>query len=143
MQLILKDLKAVGIDAKLNQKEYGAYISTTFYGKYDAMAFGPQTPFLDPDNFLYGQYYPGETKNHGLINDPVVADMLVRQRRTADPAKRREVIFEIQKYLAKQQYYVQMPSGVYIFVWDGAVKNYGPNLGYDQGGRLTAAWLDR
>jgi peptide/nickel transport system substrate-binding protein len=143
MQLILKDLKAVGIDAKLNQKEYGAYISTTFYGKYDSMAFGPQTPFLDPDNFLYGQYYPGETKNHGLINDPVVADMLVRQRRTPDAAKRREVIFEIQKYLAKQQYYVQMPSGVYIFVWDGTLKNYGPNLGYDQGGRLTAAWLDR
>jgi peptide/nickel transport system substrate-binding protein len=143
MQLILKDLKAVGIDAKLNQKEYGAYISTTFYGKYDAMAFGPQTPFLDPDNFLYGQYFPGETKNHGIINDPVVADMLVRQRRTADVAKRREVIYDIQKYLAKQQYYVQMPSGVYLFVWDGALKNFGPNLGYDQGGRLTAAWLDR
>jgi peptide/nickel transport system substrate-binding protein len=143
MQLVLKDLKTVGIEAKLNQKEYGAYISTTFYGKYDSMAFGPQTPFLDPDNFLYGQYYPGETKNHGLINDPVVADMLIRQRRTADPAKRREVLFEIQKYLAKQQYYVQMPSGVYIFAWDGALKNYSPNLGYDQGGRLTAAWLDR
>jgi peptide/nickel transport system substrate-binding protein len=143
MQLVLKDLKAVGIEAKLNQKEYGAYISTTFYGKYDAMAYGPQTPFLDPDNFLYGQYYPGETKNHGLINDPVVADMLVRQRRTQDPAKRREVIHEIQKYLAKQQYYVQMPSGIYIFVWDSAIKNYSPNLGYDQGGRLTAAWLDR
>jgi peptide/nickel transport system substrate-binding protein len=143
MQLILKDLKSVGIEAKLNQKEYGAYISTTFYGKYDSMAFGPQTPFLDPDNFLYGQYYPGETKNHGIINDPVVADMLVRQRRTADLTKRREIIYDIQKYLAKQQYYVQMPSGVYVFVWDGAVKNFGPNVGYDQGGRLTAAWLDR
>ena len=143
MQLILKDLKAVGIDAKLNQKEYGAYISTTFYGKYDSMAFGPQTPFLDPDNFLYGQYYPGETKNHGIINDPVVADMLVRQRRTVDIAKRREVIHDIQKYLAMQQYYVQMPSAVYLLVWDGALKNFGPNLGYDQGGRLTAAWLDR
>ena len=23
------------------------------------------------------------------------------------------------------------------------VKNYGPNLGYDYGGRLMAAWLDR
>ena len=22
-------------------------------------------------------------------------------------------------------------------------KNYGPNLGYDWGGRVTAAWLDR
>ncbi len=143
MQLILKDLKSVGIDARLNQKEYGAYISTTFYGKYDSMAFGPQTPFLEPDNFLYGQYYPGETKNHGHINDPVVADLLVRQRRTPEPAKRKEIINEIQRYLAKQQYYVQMPSGVVIGVWDGAVKNYGPNLGYDYGGRLMAAWLDR
>jgi ABC-type transport system substrate-binding protein len=69
--------------------------------------------------------------------------MLVRQRRTADVVKRREIIYDIQKYLAKQQYYVQMPSGVYLFVWDGAVKNFGPNVGYDQGGRLAAAWLDR
>ena len=135
--------RTVGIDAKIDQKEYGAYISTCFYGKFDSMAFGPQTPFLDPDNFLYGQYYPGELKNQSHINDPVVADMLVRQRRTLDPAKRREVIFDIQRHLAKQQYYVQMPSGVYIAVWEGALKNYGPNLGYDYGGRLMAAWLDR
>ena len=46
-------------------------------------------------------------------------------------------------YLATQQYYVQLPSGVYVAVWDGALKNYGPNLGYDYGGRLMAAWLDR
>ena len=38
---------------------------------------------------------------------------------------------------------VQIPSGVYIAVWEGALKNYGPNLGYDYGGRLMAAWLDR
>ena len=143
MQLILKDLKSIGIEVKLNTKEYGAYIATTFYGKYDAMAFGPQTPFLEPDNFLYGQYYPGEIKNHGHINDPVVADMLIRQRRTQDPAKRREQIFEIQRYLAKQQYYVQIGSQIYNAVWNQALKNYGPNLGYDYGGRLMAAWLDR
>ena len=58
-------------------------------------------------------------------------------------AKRREVIHDLQRYLAKQQYYVQLPSGTYVAVWDGALKNYGPNLGYDYGGRLTAAWLDR
>ena len=112
VQLVLKYLKDVGIDAKLITKEYGAYISTTFYGKYDSMAFGPQTGFLEPDNFLFGQYYPGELKNQSHINDPVVADMLIRQRRTADLAKRREVIFDIQRHLAKQQYYVQMPSAI-------------------------------
>jgi peptide/nickel transport system substrate-binding protein len=142
-QLVLKHLKDVGIDVKLNTKEYGAYIATTFYGKYDSMAFGPQTGFQEPDNFLYGQYYPGELKNQSHINDPIVADMLVRQRRTHDVAKRREVIFEIQRYLAKQQYYVQMPSAIQIAVWDAALKNYGPNVSYDYGGRLLAAWLDR
>jgi peptide/nickel transport system substrate-binding protein len=143
MQLVQKNLKDIGIDAKIDQKEYGAYIATCFYGKFDSMTFGPQTPFLEPDNFLFGQYSPGELKNQSHINDPVVADMLVRQRRTFDAAKRREIVHDIQRYLAKQQYYVQMPSAVNIAVWEGAVKNYSPNLGYDYGGRLMAAWLDR
>jgi peptide/nickel transport system substrate-binding protein len=142
-QLVLKHLKDIGIDVKLNQKEYGAYISTSFYGKFDSMCLGPQTGFQEPDNFLYGQYYPGELKNQSHINDPIVADMLVRQRRTQDVAKRREIIHEIQRHLAKQQYYVQLASAIQTAVWDPAVKNYGPNVSYDYGGRLQAAWLER
>jgi peptide/nickel transport system substrate-binding protein len=143
MQIVVKNLKDVGIDAKVDQKEYGAYVSTCFYGNFPSMAYGPQTPFLEPDTFLYGQYYPGEPRNQSHINDPVAADLLVRQRRTFDVAKRREIIFDLQRHLAKQQYYVQVPSGIYVAVWDAALKNYGPNVGYDYGGRLAAAWLDR
>jgi ABC-type transport system substrate-binding protein len=92
---------------------------------------------------LYGQYYRGEARNQSHIDDPIAGDLLVRQRRTFDVAKRREVILEIQRYLAKQVYYVTSVGQVYTAVWDGALKNYGPNLGYDYGGRLLAAWLDR
>jgi hypothetical protein len=63
---------------------------------------------------------------------------MVRQRRTLDETKRRQ-IHEIQRHLAKQQYYVQLASAIYIGVWDGALKNYASNLGYDYGGRLMAA----
>jgi hypothetical protein len=73
----------------------------------------------------------------------VLDDMLVRQRRAMDAKRRREVINDIQRHLAKQQYYVHSPGPSYIAVWDGALKNYGPNLGYDYGGRLASAWLDR
>jgi peptide/nickel transport system substrate-binding protein len=142
-QLVQKNLKDIGIDVKLDTKEYGAYIATCFYGKFDSMTFGPQTGFLEPDNFLFGQYYPEELKNQSHINDPIVADMLVRQRRTTDLGKRREILYDIQRHLAKQQYYVQMPSAVYVGVWEGALKNYAPSFGYDYGGRLMAAWLDR
>jgi len=143
MQLVLKYLKDVGIDAKLDQKEYGAYASTCLVGKLESMAFGPQTPFLEPDNVLFGYYNPGEPKNQSHLNDPVVTDAIIRQRRTLDVNKRREVIHDLQRYLAKQQYYVGTASAVIIGVWDGALKNYRPNLGYDYGGRLVAAWLER
>jgi peptide/nickel transport system substrate-binding protein len=142
-QLILKYLKDVGIDTRLDQKEYGAFIASCYFGKFDSMTYGPQTPFVDPDNYIYGPHYPEELKNQSHVNDPVVTDLLVRQRRTAEPARRREILAELQRYLARQQYYVQLASAVTIAVWDGALKNYGPNHGYDYGGRLVAAWLDR
>jgi len=143
MQLLLKDLKAVGIGATLDQKEYGAYQATCRLGKFDSMVFGPLTPFLEPDSFLFGQYYTGEPRNRSHVADPALDDLLVRQRRTADVKGRREIINQIERHLAKQQYYVATPSGTYVAVWDAALKNYGPNLGYDYGGRLVAAWLDR
>jgi peptide/nickel transport system substrate-binding protein len=142
-QLLLKYLKDVGIETRLDQREYGAFIATCYFGKFDSMTYGPQTPFLEPDNFVYGMHYPEELKNQSHVNDPVVTDLLVRQRRTADPIRRREILAELQRHLARQQYYVQLPSAVTIAVWEGALKNYGPNLGYDYGGRLVAAWLDR
>jgi peptide/nickel transport system substrate-binding protein len=143
VQLVMRHLKDVGIDVKLNTMEYGAYIARVLSHKHESMGFGPYTPFLEPDNFLFAQYHPGEARNVSIVNDPVATDMLVRQRRTLIPAKRREIIFDIQRYLATQQYYVLLPSGVSIAVWDGALKSYAPNLGYDLGGRLMAAWLDR
>jgi ABC-type transport system substrate-binding protein len=88
-------------------------------------------------------HYPEELKNQSHVNDPIVTDLLVRQRRTAAPAKRRELLAELQRHLAKQLYYVQLASAVTIAVWEGTLNNYGPNLGYDYGGRLVAAWLDR
>ncbi len=142
-QLILRSLKEVGIEAKLDQREYGAFIASCYFGKFESMTYGPQTPFLDPDNYIYGMHFPDELKNQSHVNDPVVTDLLIRQRRTADVAKRRELLAELQRHLAKQQYYIQLASAVMIAVWEGALKNYGPNLGYDYGGRLVAAWLDR
>jgi ABC-type transport system substrate-binding protein len=99
------------------------------------MGFGPAA-LPEPDNFLSNPHAVGEPRNRSHVNDPALNDMLARQRRTIDVGKRRELIHEIQRYLARQQYYVHTPAGIYIGVWDRALKNYGPNLGFDYG----AAW---
>ena len=48
-------------------------------------------------------HYPGAQKNQSHVDDPVVTGLLIRQRRTFRPAKRREVLAEIQRHLARQQ----------------------------------------
>jgi hypothetical protein len=53
------------------------------------------------------------------------------------------VIHDIQRHVAGQQHLVEVFSVVLNFAWDGALRNYGPNLGYDYGGRLLSAWLER
>ncbi len=102
MQLVLEQLKAVGIDARLDQKEYAAYQATCRLGKFDSTVFGPLTPFLDPDNFLFGQHYTGAPRNRSHVKDPALHDMLVRQRRTMDVEARRDIINDIQRHLARR-----------------------------------------
>jgi peptide/nickel transport system substrate-binding protein len=143
VQLIIKYLKDVGIDARLNQKEYGAYVSSSVLGKYEGMIYGPSTPFLEPDSFLATAYLPESPRNILKVNDPPLTDLILRQRRVRDLAKRRELVHQIQRHLGKQVYRAEAYSIVALAVWDPALKNYGPNLGYDYGGRLAAAWLDR
>ena len=141
-QVLAKDLKEIGIEARLNQREYGAYIATAPLGKYEGLVWGPSTPFFEPDSFLVSAFLPESPRNNSKVNDPPLTDMLLRQRRVHDVAKRRDLIYDIQRYLAKMAYRAEAYSTVLPAVWDPALKNYGPNLGYDYGGRLMAAWLD-
>ena len=38
----------------------------------------PLTPFLEPDSFLFGQYYSAEPRNRSHVSDPALDDLLVR-----------------------------------------------------------------
>ena len=143
VQLVIRWLKDIGIDARLNQKEYGALMSSTALGKYEGMIYGPSTPFLDPDSFLATAFLPDSPRNILKVNDPPLTDLILRQRRLVDPTRRRELIHDIQRHLARQVYRAEAYSTVVMAVWDPALRNYGPNLGFDYGGRFLAAWLDR
>jgi peptide/nickel transport system substrate-binding protein len=143
VQLAQRYLKDVGIDAQLKLQEYGAYIATTNQGKFEGMAYGLFGPAWEPDSVLYGPYAPDAPRNSGHVNDPTLTAMLKEQRRTKDREAQKQLIFDIQRYVAEQQYYVHMNSGVITSSWQPYVKNYAPNLSFDFGGRAAALWLDR
>ena len=143
VQLLEQYLKEVGIEVELKQQEYGAYIATTFAGKYEGIAVGPISIAWEPDSVLYGMYEPGNLRNSSHVNDPKLLAMLKEQRRTKDLEARKQLIFDIQRYIAEQQYYVFTISIAYACTWQPYVKNYVPNLSFDYGGRVAALWLDR
>ncbi len=142
-QLAQDYLKDVGIEAELKPQEYGAYMATTFAGKYEGLAIGPVSLAWEPDSVLYGLYAPDQGRNNGHVNDPKITAMLKEQRRTKDLEARRKMIFDIQRHIAEQQYYVYLYAVGVTGSWQPYVKNYAPNPTFNYGGRAAALWLER
>jgi peptide/nickel transport system substrate-binding protein len=143
VQLAQRDLKEVGIDAEMKMQEYGAYMATTFLGKYEGLAMGPMSITWEPDSVLYGMYAPDQPRNSAHVNDPKLTAILKEQRHTQDLEARKKLIFDIQRYVAEQQYYIYTNSIMITGTWQPYVKNYAPNSSFDYGGRIAALWLDR
>jgi peptide/nickel transport system substrate-binding protein len=142
-QLVQRFLKDVGIDVELKIQEYGAYVATTEQGKFEGMVRGPVGIDWEPDSPLYRAYASDSSWNTGRVNDAKITAMLKEQRRTKDLEARKQLIFDIQRYAAEQQYYVYTNVNMITASWQPYVKNYAPNPSFDYGGRAAALWLDR
>ena len=142
-QVVQRHLKESGIDAALNVQEYGAYMSTTFQGKYEGMAVGPFSISWEPHSNLYGMYVPEQGRNSSHVADPKFLAMLREEMRTKDLAARRKLVLDLQRYAAEQQYYIYLYSVGYTTSWPSYVKGYAPNLSFDYGNRAAALWLER
>jgi hypothetical protein len=118
VQLALGKWKAVGIETDLRLKEYGAFISSTIFGRFDHMAGTLFGSWTDPESYLV--------------------------RRTFDVARRREIVYDLQRHLSQHVYHLYGPPPIAVAAWEPYVRDFAPNIGFDIGGRrLQAAWLDR
>jgi peptide/nickel transport system substrate-binding protein len=142
-ELAADNLGQIGITAELKPEEYGKYISTTYLGKFEKMAIGPVTPFTEVDDFLFGQHYPEQPTNRSSVADAELSKMLVAQRREVDPKKRKQIVDDIQVYLADKAYYVYLPSWPQYISHPPYVKGFKPHDGYGLGMRLVFTWMDK
>jgi len=143
LQVVMRNWKDAGIDTELRGKEFGAFMSSVIYGKFEKLAHSLRGGSPIADIYLYAGHVHGEALNASGVDDPKLTEMIKLQRRTLDTAKRRELVYDIQRYLAEQVYYAYDASVTTVSAWEPYVKNFAPNLGHDYGGRLMAAWLDR
>jgi peptide/nickel transport system substrate-binding protein len=142
-ELVQRQLKESGIDAEMKVQEYGAYIATTFLGKYEGMAMGPFSIAWEPHTTLYGMYAPEQSRNSSHVNDAKLTAMLREQMRTKELEARRKLVFDIQRYAAEQQYYVYLYCVGITGSWQPYVKGYAPTPNFDYGSRAAALWLEK
>jgi peptide/nickel transport system substrate-binding protein len=142
VQVALRNWKQAGIEGDLKLKEYGAFISSAIFGKFDKMILTLRGATTDPDTY-FTPFLPGEPLNSSGVNDPKLTEMIKLQRRTFDDKKRRDIVYDIQRYASQQVYYGFGASVSCVGAWMPYVKNFGPNIGHDYGGRLMVAWLDK
>jgi peptide/nickel transport system substrate-binding protein len=142
-ELAADNLSKIGINVELKPEEYGKYISTTVLGKYEKAAMGPSTPFTEVDDFLFGRFYPELSTNQSHVADAELSRMLVAQRREMDPKKRKQIVDDIQRYLADKAYYIYVPQWPQYVAHPPYVKGFRHHDGYGAGMRLLYTWLDK
>jgi peptide/nickel transport system substrate-binding protein len=142
--LTAESLGKIGVAVELKPEELGKYVSTTSLGKFEKMAMGPYgAGVTEVDEFLYELFAAGSARNRSHVDDAELSRLLIAQRREMDLAKRREIVLEIQRYLADKAYYVYLPMWPRYIAHPPYVKGFRHHDGYDLGRRLTFTWLDR
>ena len=143
-ELAAENLGRVGISAELKPEEYGKFSTTTTLGKFEKMAMGPfGAGETEVDTFLYENFFSTSPRNRSRVADPELDRMLLAQRREMDPARRREIVFEIQRYLADKAHYIWLPMWPRYIAYPSYVKGFKQVDGYSLGSRLMHVWFER
>jgi len=102
-------LNDAGIRTKQIADDYASvYQNRTWGGDMPGLVFGLGTQFGDPDQFLDYLFGPTSTRNHMRVNDPVFNDLFKKQRAELDADTRREILIQIQKYLASVMRFIPL-----------------------------------
>ena len=94
------DLNAIGIRAKLNTKDWAAYLDDRLKPPgFQAFMMGWTGDYGDPDNFYYPHFGRGSTKDIGNWQSDRVFQLLDNARKETNPANRTKLYAEVDKIL--------------------------------------------
>lgn len=136
-------MSKIGIDLTINQKEYGNWLATGHAGIYDEFAYGPMTPYVSIDEWVYGMHHSKGGANKAHLKDPKLDELLEKQRAEYDLTARKQIVNEIQKYVANIVPYVWPPVGQTNVPYQPYVKGFRPKAGYNIGLVLRGTWIER
>ena len=144
-ELIVESLRKIGINLVIDVKDGAAREAQVEAGEFD-LRYGFPGYGWDPSDWFARGYHSRNTRNiepvSGLV-DLVLDEMIDKEEAEVDPAKRWELVADIQRYLQEKQYYQMSTNWLQIIAIAPWLKNYQYQYSYAIGPNLALAWLDR
>lgn len=144
-QVVFAWLGDVGIPLTNEPQDYNSqYITQTFRGEFNGLMLGVETPFPEINGY-FNRMFGQDQSNHGRVHDPVMDDLITKQRHEMDEPTRREFVAEMQRRNGDQMFYVPVqPSGGAVWeAFQPEVRGVRRTRGYGAASEnLPYYWLD-
>jgi peptide/nickel transport system substrate-binding protein len=123
-QVIIAQLKAIGIGAKPDNKTGVAYREARYKGDYDLL-YGRWITSADP---VYSVFYGTKGPNNGQgYSNPKLDEVFAKLEHTLDPAERKTYAAEMQKIIAEDIPSIPLTTNVAVIAKTTKLKNFLPN----------------
>lgn len=91
----LQQAKKVGVTITPQVVERTVYLTSQRQHSFDLGQTFSMRAYPDPDDYLYPVFRTGESKNYWDLTDPVLDELLTKQRQALDPEERKKILQEI------------------------------------------------
>jgi peptide/nickel transport system substrate-binding protein len=123
-QVIIAQLKAIGIGANPDNKTGVAYRQARYKGDYDLL-YGRWITSADP---VYSVFYGTKGPNNGQgYSNPKLDEVLAKLEHTLDPAERKTYASEMQRIIAEDVPTIPMTTNVAVIAKTDKLKGFVPN----------------
>ena len=141
----MESLRNIGIDLEIMVRDGSARVETWESGDF-TLGYGFPGYGWDPSDWLHRGYHSRNTLNvqpiSGLVDETLNA-MIDAEESEVDPAKRYEMVADVQRYLMEKQYYAMSTNWIQIVAIQPWLVNYQYQYSYPIGNNLALAWVER
>jgi peptide/nickel transport system substrate-binding protein len=99
--ILISQLREIYIDAELELVDTAVWYSKMAKKDFTVGAVPIESGVDDPDQMFYENYYTGAERNYAGYSDPEFDKLIDEQSMTADPKKRKEIVWQAERKLAE------------------------------------------
>ena len=109
LALVVEDLKKIGINAKIDSRDYSAYYVPLAAGELPGIFWSWAASFPGLGSMMYFRYNENGTVNRENINDPLVNDLTTKMRAATNEEEMLSHLQPLRERINDQVYHMEMP----------------------------------